>query len=105
MLNVYAAVQAMDHVPKGLNYHHSSGRRSAPSHASAAGTAVAGGVHCQEGECTKAPSYGWPGVPGGKPDMPVMCAMVGAYVCSERGAVFLSLYSREVYSSISPCTW
>lgn len=70
-----ALTQAMDHVPKGLNYHHSSDRRSAPSHASAAGTAVAGGVHCQEGECTKAPSYGWPGVPGGKPDIPVMCAM------------------------------
>lgn len=75
----------MDHVPKGLNYHHSGARRPAPSHASTAATAGAGGVHCQEEGCTKAPSYGWPGVPGGKPDMPVMCAMVCDHVCSERG--------------------
>lgn len=70
----------MDHVPRGLDYRHSSTNQHA---AKQAGTVSSGqphvasdGKHCQEEGCTKAPSYGWEGVPEGEGSIAVMCAQV-----------------------------
>lgn len=85
-------LQAMGHVPKGLDYVPSTGTHQRHARSRSAGNvaAVADGKHCQEEGCTKAPSYGWEGMPGGKPGVAVMCAQVYE-------AVFLTAAVVEVY--------
>lgn len=59
--------KAMGHVPKGLDFDHSTDRRRESRHHAAG--AGGDGKHCQEAGCMKAASYGWDGAA-------VMCAQV-----------------------------
>lgn len=57
----------MGHVPKGLDFSHSTDRRHEARHHAVG--AEGDGKHCREAGCMKAPSYGWDGAA-------VMCALV-----------------------------